>query len=237
MGFHHFSPWSQSISLEAKMLSRNGTRSAIAIVAFLIVGCRPSSGSAVRKSMSAWNASVDTSKLDGAVKTYLTHIQGDHALTIRIRNGGIEEFYVATPTTVMESDGGVPVRFKFDSGAVHSETWYSAASNDGIFAPDAFEFLKQLQHASTLVFEYSPLSQAPKEVRFTELSLPAFVVHILDSTSSARARAKVRDDSIAEVRAKRREAERIRKMVVEQGVDPCSLRKEDQAAIGMKCQQ
>jgi hypothetical protein len=173
----------------------------------------PPSSAAVAPAPSAdsqiatWHVTFDTSRLDNKIKTSLIQTSDDHSLVIRLLNDTVSDFYVRTPDPVATREGQVAVRFKLDTDQVSKGLWSTAEDYHGIFAPDPGLFVHQLAHSSTLVFEYSPWQKVPKEVVFHVAALPAFLVHMVDSTFAAGVADTRLRDSLRLVRARKRKQE------------------------------
>jgi hypothetical protein len=58
------------------------------------------------------------------------------------------------------------VRVRLNNGTAVTEEWSESTSRDGLFAPDAISFAKQLATASTLAFEFRPFDSGPVTARF-----------------------------------------------------------------------
>lgn len=116
---------------------------------------------------SRWKTSVDINSLDNKkLVTISTH-------DVVIRCGSKFEGYIVPTLTnlghMLETEGGhyQEVRYKFDEGKIHRETWTIADSFDALFFPTSV--LRELPKHKTLMVEYQP-EYTTKETESFDLS-------------------------------------------------------------------
>jgi hypothetical protein len=127
-------------------------------------------------------ASVDSTLAIDGVKTFHTEISGsvlgvdyrslDSTLHLRKRGKRVEVFLV--PPQFVGSDGGT-VRWKIDSGSLHSEHWSGSEDGTALFASNPYGLLEALEHPGDghkLILEYPPFEKLPEKAEF---ALPASV--------------------------------------------------------------
>jgi len=126
---------------------------------------------------SPWNVGKSTNTLSGELTVTASNGYGQEGLVIR-RIGKNLECYVNTgkflETVQTMHNGGSVVKYKFDNGAVVSQTWQISSDHEGLFYPgNPSGFLKRMSQAKRLVIEYKPADTVPETISFDVSQFPA----------------------------------------------------------------
>lgn len=93
-------------------------------------------------------------------------------------------------------DENASVRYRFDSGEVHSEVWDSATSREGLFADAPGEVARWMASGSRMAFEYEDFAGTPHQYNVSLAGSGTAIGRVLDACGVPRNDPRSLDDDI-----------------------------------------
>ena len=139
----------------------------------------------------SWRPVISSVAVDGTttVLTQLFADDGKSVLSLR-KHGKHVDLILAPPMFV--GTEGVRVRWRIDSGVLHTEEWHGSEDGKMLFSSQLFILWQALEHAGVghiLHIEYTPFEYEPELLSFNlPPTVPSEFTHITDPNAAAAQR-------------------------------------------------